>query len=243
MNNFFDFKRFTKLLKMELMERINFILKFAAVLCLIIVVFWLLNKLIGNVSINMANRISFFTLCYVVTLFCAPFVLYKNHNHPKKGVGYASLPASGNEKFASMLLNSVILMPVIVFTLLFCTDSLMVLIDTSSLKESLILSEYFFNKSNIKDALLLLSVQPLFIFGNTYFIKNKGIKTVLSVVFIYVISLVAYLLVLKHLERNAHEWVLNNRIIIDAVVSKGFVVFNICFLVLSYFRVKTQQYK
>jgi len=241
MNKYFDFKRFIKLLKMELSEKMSIILKFAAVTCLIIIVLWLLNKLFGNVSIPISERINYFLLSCIVTLFAAPFILYKNHNNPKKGISYASLPVSVNEKYVSMIINTII-MPATVLISLLCIDSIMILIDTCNFSESLFFSEHFFNEMWQEDLLIVLSMQPVFIFGNCFFIKNKEIKTGLSIASIYVVFFVAYLLLMKYADFHYTEWVFSNRIIIDKVVKWGFVSFNLCFLVASYFRIKTQQY-
>ena len=249
MNKHFDFKRFYQFLKMELSEKIGFILKLAAILCLIIIVFWLLGKFFDILAgksqevISISSRGNYLVFCYVLTALVAPFGMYKNINHPKKGVSYASLPVSINEKFLSMLIITIVVTPLVVVASFFCVDFIMVFIDIC---DSLIVSDYFLTSPLSNIFMTVIGFQAMFIFGNSFFIKNKAVKTILSIALLYVVISVIVTIFLHKLGANNMNnwyWISNNQMLILNIVKWITLVFHLCFLVATYYRMKTQQYK
>jgi hypothetical protein len=225
MEKYFSFTRFFKFLKLELSEKIKFILKFAAILCLINISFWLLGKLLsynaGGVTANVSDGLGYLISCYVLTIIVAPFAMYKNINHPKKGVDYASLPVSINEKFASMLLNTVVIAPLIVIAMLFCVDALMFFIDTQSLAGSLITSVHFFSPLGINVLIGILGIQALVIFGNTFFVKGKAVKTLLSIMLFYTIVVTVLIIIGVKMKENNSVFLVRNPLYFSTFIIPG----------------------
>jgi len=255
MNKYFDFKRFIKLFTTELSEKIHFILKFAAVLCLIMIAFWLLGKLLffalgaGFNLTDSSARVSYITFSYFLTALLAPFALYKNINHPKKGVDYAILPASINEKFVSMLVNTVIVAPLIIFISLITINFLTIFIGSFRFGESLTEIGVLFNQDLFDIIISVLGVQALFIFGNTFFMKSKAIKTIMFVALFYIM-----LVIIGSVLMHSFGFKDPHRIMENPEIYKNFVTYKsvtkwlvlglqFCFILFSYIRFKTLQYK
>lgn len=128
MNNTLDIKRFGKILKHD---GINFFPNMGltlAILLAIPVIIWLFVSLMphhnGDVidSFSRINTISFIT---TIAIILAPARLYKNCNDPRKGIGYAMLPASTLEKFLSMVFYCVIVTPIIYLVGALAVDSIL----------------------------------------------------------------------------------------------------------------------
>ena len=242
---------------MELSEKIRFIIKVAAIVCLISIAFWILGKLIsllyGTESevINIHTRGNYINFCYVIMALIAPFGMYKNINHPKKGVEYASLPISLIEKYISMMLNSIIIAPAVVVISLLFFDFIKVFIDSGSFNETLIVSGYFSTIRSPMDMFFsTLGFQSLFIFGNAFFIKNKIVKTFLSVALLYVSIGIILLFASYYFKINTYtfgnEATINFNIenLTEFKIFKWTIfAFQLCFLVGTYFIMKIQQYK
>ncbi len=204
MNNNFQINRFGKLLRKELQERMPFILKVSLILSMIMVGFWL-TKLIFSQGTAMyyTTRVAYLQTATYISAMLAPFLLYKGFNHPKKGVDYISLPASIKEKYISMIIISLIVMPAATFIAIVATDTIITLINPSVMNlflfDSTMLSDLRF--TSFANALIL----PSFcILGNLLFKSNKMIKTALGtgVVYIIFVSLFAYLFLHVYQEQS-----------------------------------------
>lgn len=182
MKNTFDINRFYKLFKKEFKERIPLILKYAAIFSLIHLTSLLINK---NMRVPMDVRLVYISFSVFLTMVMAPFTLYKNYNHSKKGLDYTSLPASVLEKYISMVLMSLIIMPLIILTSILFTDSFIALLSPQNFTGYL-LNERFFDISQ-KSFGELFILPSMFLFGNLIYRKNKVLKTILSTIGIYLI--------------------------------------------------------
>jgi len=184
MNEIFSSDRFFKLLKKELTERVPMIVKMAGTFSLLLVGYWVSILIFDSGASSATSRATYSFFATFITMVIAPFNLYKSYNHPKKGIDYILLPASVTEKYLSMLINTVIILPLITFCAILFTDTII-----STLSPSLF-SGYAINSvlntqgilESIADALIF---QQGCIFGNFLFKKNKVSKTILSGAVIY----------------------------------------------------------
>ncbi|MFA6334677.1 MAG: hypothetical protein WCX48_03865 [Bacteroidales bacterium] len=185
MNEIFSSNRFFKLLKKEVTERAPMIIRIAGIFSLILAGS-LLNVIFDGGPLSIASRNSYLLFATFITMVIAPFNLYKNYNHPKKGIDYVLLPASVTEKFLSMLTNTVIILPLITFFSVLLTDTILSTISPSMFPGYLVSSLWSTGKlfENVAEALIF---QQGCILGNFLFKKNKIFKTMLSGAGLYVI--------------------------------------------------------
>lgn len=190
----FNINRFGKLIVKELSERLPMILKVSAVLSLILAGYWL-TSLLFNADTTVTTQGRGIYL-YLVTYFSAvmgPFNMYKSFNHRKKGLDYISLPASTTEKFASMTIISLIIMPLTVFISVLFTDTLISVVNPSVFN-GLLLSNLFSDVSNVSFSDIV--ILPLFcLLGNMLYRGNKIVKSFLTIAAIYIVftMIVAFL--------------------------------------------------
>jgi len=99
MNEIFNKNRFFKLVKKEFSERTPVIIKIAAIFSLLLAGYWLSMLIFNGGPASASSRNSYLFLATMITMIIAPFNLYRNYNHPKKGIDYVILPASVTENF------------------------------------------------------------------------------------------------------------------------------------------------
>src|SRR3989339_256258 len=195
MKDIFNINRFGSLLKKELSERLPIMLKIAVILSISLIGFWLTYIIFKtDPQVSSHGRTVFLLLVTYFTAVMAPFNLYKGFNHPKKGIDYISLPASVQEKFLSMLIISLIAMPLIVLTSVLMTDTAIAMINPSVFKGFIFSDNSFINSSTTSFADMI--ILPLFcMLGNPLFRGNKVVKTFLSIAGTYIvfILIVAFL--------------------------------------------------
>ncbi len=186
MNEIFSSERFFKLLKKELAERAPMIIKMAGIFSILLVGLWLSIMLFNSGPSAASSRATYVFIATFIAMVIAPFNLYKSYNHPKKGLDYVLLPASVTEKYLSMLINTVIILPLVTFCAILFTDSIITTLSPS------LFSGYAINSvlntqgmlESIADALIF---QQGCIFGNFLFKKNKVSKTIMSGAVLYLI--------------------------------------------------------
>lgn len=194
----FNITRFGKLFKKEFVERAPIIFKIMAVISLILIGIWLTSILLSkNTSIQTEIRSVYIYLAVFGSAVIAPFSFYSNFNHSKKGLDYISLPASISEKFLSMLLLSLIVMPIIAFTTVISTDSVIAFISPKYFSGLIISDSLFFSKLfySIPDLFILPSMCFL---GNLIYRKNKVVKTSLSAAGVYILLSAILVLVFQY---------------------------------------------
>ncbi|HBG23722.1 MAG: hypothetical protein A2X17_05100 [Bacteroidetes bacterium GWF2_41_61] len=202
MKNTFDINRFYKLFKKEFKERIPLILKYAAIFSLILVGIWLTSLLINkNMRVPMDVRFVYISFSVFLAMIMAPFSLYKDYNHSKKGLDYSSLPASVLEKYISMVLMSLIIMPLIIITSILFTDSLIALLSPQYFTGYL-LNEAFFESISQKSFAEIFILPSMFLFGNLIYRKNKVLKTILTTLGIYLIITIVLSFILLYLFKD-----------------------------------------
>ncbi|MDP3398319.1 MAG: hypothetical protein Q8S23_04160 [Bacteroidales bacterium] len=195
MKDNFNINRFGKLIKKELSERVPMMVKVAAILSLILVGFWLTYTIFKNDPVVSASaRVIYLYIATFFTVVMGPFNMYKGFNHHKKGLDYISLPASVPEKFFSMIIVSLIVMPLVVFGSILATDTLITIINPSVFNGFIFIDPSFlnFSSSSLADIIIL----PLFcLLGNLLYRGNKVVKTFLTVAGAYIvfIMIVAFL--------------------------------------------------
>lgn len=185
MNETFSINRYSKLLKKELTERAPIIVKIAGIFSLLLVGYWLTILLFNGDPVSIYPRITYLRFATFLTMVIAPFNLYKDYNHPKKGIDYVILPASVTEKFLNMLTNTVIFMPLITFSSILLVDSVLSTI-TPSIFPGYVITSLWEVEKTFGGFIAFLIFQQGCIFGNFLFRKNKIFKTLLSGAGIYI---------------------------------------------------------
>ncbi len=187
MKDIFNIKRFARLLGKDLTERAHIIFKVCSILSLLLIAFWLtvlLTKADSPVSSG-ARMVYLYTSAFITALF-APFALYKNYNHRKKGVDYTTLPASAAEKFTTMFIISLFVMPFAVFAAILGADTLITTLNPSVFDGYIFTDPKFlnFSGSSVSDIVIV----PLFcFFGNLLYRNNKILKTSLTIAAVYIL--------------------------------------------------------
>lgn len=218
MNNSFHIKRFGKLFSKELSERAPIILKFCAIVVLLPIALWITLLIFNNTtSISTSGRVMYLVTVTFISAVAAPFNLYKSYNHRKKGLDYVSLPASINEKFLSMTILSMIVMPLITFLSVVATDTLIHTI-TPSLFEGNIFSDSKLSVTLFNNGSDIVILPAICLFGNLLFRSNKGLKTLLTAATIYTVFIMIVAFIFLVLFKNQIEEI--NGLHIDMKINK-----------------------
>ena len=186
MNEIFNKNRFFKLLRKEFSERTNIIVKIAAIFSLLLAVYWLSLIIFDGGAVSVSSRTGYLFAATFITMFIAPFNLYRNYNHPKRGIESVMLPASVTEKFLSMLTNTVVLLPLITFGSILIADAILATV-TPKIFSGYIFSSLGSSQNSFVSILKALIAQFGFIFGNFLFQKNKALKTILTGAGLYMV--------------------------------------------------------
>lgn len=191
MSNTFDFNRFGKLVKYDffnmLQSGLPFILLSAAALAGI----WIIS-IVACASSSEAFRFIILCITTYLALIMNTSYLYGKVNLPKRGIPSAMLPASKCEKFWSMMLYSLVVVPACCFAAGLAADTLLYLLplggfDTPIWK-AFPSSNYNFDTSNVAVRLAcagfiatfvssLINNHAQFFFTNTIFKRHKIIFT------------------------------------------------------------------
>lgn len=173
-SNIFSFERFLKVLKYDLRMRVPAIGTMFLVLLVIPHVLHLIMDY-GN-SFPARQRLDLYALMCVFLVFYAPFKIYSAFREKQGRTSFLMLPASSLEKFASMVLLSIVM--VLAFVL--CTyllDAALCLL-FSGQYDSVVTADYGFLANG---ALVLLVILSTAVLGNTLFKKGAPGKTLLCI--------------------------------------------------------------
>ena len=185
MNEIFDLNRFGKLISYECTCYVPRFTKVLVTMVCVIFAVWV-TTVVFDSNVAFFERKAIFAFLFSISCFIGPFVVYKYFNDRKKGYAYAMLPASTLEKFLSMLLICVIVLPMISYVALVASDALLYLVsicgvggffDIGVYNPLVITFEgYNFNISTPLSYISTISVSMMF---NSIFRKSKIIKTIL----------------------------------------------------------------
>ena len=188
MKEFFNINRFFKLVQKESSERFHMSLKIAAIFGALLAGYWLSIIVFsyGESTSIASSRASFIFFAAMLSMLIAPFNLYKSYNHKKGGIDYLLLPASVMEKYLSMLINCVILLPVFTFCTVLLTDTIITTV-TPQIFNGYAISSLNLGEKFAKGYAEALIMQLGFIYCNLLFRKYKVTKTLLSTIGLYIV--------------------------------------------------------
>lgn len=204
MNNTFDMTRFAKLLKYDVANVLHHHVLFLMMSAIPLVGFWLMGVLIGGSGVTLPETR---LMTGLVVTYCAmamsPSFVYGVVNLPNRGIGFAMLPASKCEKFWSMMLVTLVGIPLMNVLSLFVVDTLLWVLPFGPFHQSLFSCfEGLDDLSTETPALGVLFVlscissvvnnHSQFTFTNTIFKRYKVILTILCICLIGVaLSMIA----------------------------------------------------
>ena len=199
MNNTFDIKRFSNVVRRDGMSYFKNFGWTLVVLWSIPVIFWIMTYVSDGVY---TNRDILISLLMWLSLIIVPSRLYKDVNDSRKGMLYAMTPASSLEKFLSMFLNCVLDTPIVYMLGAIAIDTILALKpgnnpydgfifkDFNGLRLSDLVhvgdvamngsfAEHILNKNQaLINAVQVLYVSSIFMFTNMIFKKRKLSKTI-----------------------------------------------------------------
>lgn len=223
MNNTLNINRFGKILKHDGLNFFPNMILTLSIIWAIPVVLYLFTSLIpGNEgqTFDPFSRIDIISSLLTIVLIIAPARLYKHCNDPRKGIGYAMLPASTLEKFLSMVIYCVIVTPIIYVAGALAIDSILALFNGPY--EGFALSYYFdtfakinavFEKENVMldgswllfynslsptfmlilSLLGTLTISSIFMFSNMIFKKHKTGKMIGILILLFIITMIVFI--------------------------------------------------
>lgn len=205
MNDNFEFSRLGKLLTYECRNYVPRFTKVIVIMACIVFASWIITVVYDD-TIGFHVRKSLFSSLFGISCFVGPFVAYKYMNDRKKGYAYAMLPASTLEKFTSMFLVCMIVLPMISYFTLVASDALLYLVSMCGvggfvdigIYNPLVIDLDGKGFSMVMSYMASISLSMMF---NSIFRKSKIIKTILvymAVSFMSVILISIPVLNLNH---------------------------------------------
>ena len=198
MNNIFSFDRFLKVLKFDLKMRVPAIATMFLGIMLLPHVLNLLHRFLNFPSgFREALRMELIgTMLFCISFF-APFSIYAAFREKHGVSSYLMIPASGLEKFASMMLVCIIIVPVAFFAGSLVVDSLFTLI-FKDVYGGFISWQQFEAEFDLCNAIItMFSIVGAALLGNVLFKKRASAKTVLcllALAFLYGTFVTGYIL-------------------------------------------------
>ncbi len=251
MNNSFDFKRFGLLVAYDWKRYFR---NFGITLIVWIsvpIIFWV-SSLVFGFELPVEVRECIIFVLVAITLMLAPSRIYGKVNLPREGVGFAMMPATGLEKFFSMLLYCSIITPIVTLFGSWLVDSLLTLLPFGGFKE-FAMYEDFLRNINFGDFVMLVvslvtaawSVSSIFMFGNMVFKHLKTGKTFAWVMLI--VFTLAMILQLFQFWNAFGMWVTDTSYQVGVrflpwLYSAIQMAVAIVFYVLTYRKIKIQKY-
>lgn len=180
MSEIFNFNRYCKTVKSDLNNYGKKAISPLIILTAIMPFNLMLRSILGGNEVSIETRINVLGVLTFILLYIVPFIMYKNANHRKRGVDYIMLPASGLEKFLSMLFICSILTPIIFIGSYLIVDTIMALIPNRFYNGKFLFTPELITWDNIKVLLTIIMFQSTTLCGNMLFRKNKAGKTILA---------------------------------------------------------------
>ena len=236
MNNTFNINRFGKILKHDGLNFFpNIILALAIIWAIPVIVFLFTSLMPSDETTQLYDpfsRIDIISTLSTIVLIIAPARLYKTCNDPRKGIVYATLPASTLEKFLSMVFYCVIVTPIIYIVGALAIDTFLALFNGPY--EGFAVSYYFdtfakinavFERDNVTideswilyykslsptfmiilSALGTLTISSIFMFGNMIFKRHKTGKMIGILIILFIIFMIVLINYAVHTEVLTHN--------------------------------------
>ncbi|HHV02842.1 MAG: hypothetical protein WCQ69_02255 [Bacteroidales bacterium] len=202
MSNIFNIKRFCTLVRKECRE-----LPGKCGLSILSMVggymIFIILTMLSGVSVSPSKRMAMIVVWTAVTVIFAPSKLHGNVNHSRKGLNYVLLPVSTMEKTLSMFVLNSICTTILILTGLFLADTLLYLIVPSRMTGFLINVETL-NQLG-RQLFDLFFIQSIFILGNVLFKRQKIAMTFISLIGIFFLLILVFIVVFRIIGFEALE--------------------------------------
>ncbi len=247
---------FLKLLRFELLRNKNAYLILASIIGgAYFVHFILLNFFVQQVVTQVVGTsapslqfidISRYKLLFGILVFVAPFMMYKYLFNSVQGVSFTMLPANNVEKFAVMLIQCVVFVPVLLITVPTLLNIIVCIIGNTPLN-----AVWASIKELLEGYLSLMTFQAIAVWGVIFFKQKKLWKTVLTIlclsVFLSIIgSIATFVYFSKHatVGQGGQVSVQTEDLNIFDMFDAGYIIgpiFILALYVWGYFRMVRQQ--
>lgn len=257
MSDTFDFSRFGKLFAYECRNYVPYYTKALITFSCIVFSIWVTSAVFDG-SLDFEFRQAFLIMLFNVSLFIAPFIPYYNINDRKKGYAYAMMPASTLEKYISMLLVCMIVLPLLTYITLSLSDYFFYLVSSCGIggfyeagifnpfpASSLSDSEVALNMGGTNYLLLFYMIPVAYsMMFNVLFRKAKIIKAILVQMAVGFTAMIVSFSVMLNVDRETMETIgdVIFRFGIDGVVNFWCVLLLAFPLWVTYRRIKNVNY-
>lgn len=203
MNNTLNINRLWKVIKHD---GYTFYHKFGLTLAIMFGIpigIWFINYISAEIGQTGISRYSILNTIASITMILAPARIYRDCNDPRKGIGFATMPASSLEKFISMFFYCIIVTPIIFWAGSIIIDTLLVLIPCKNPYKGFLTNNLFVFKDLIEQAFSQNEVDPQYAiyFEDIYrlFTINRLILIkILKVLFISSVFMLGNMIFKKH---------------------------------------------
>lgn len=204
----------------------------------------------GWETMGESARCSVFIVAAIVLVITMPARCYGRITDKKKGSAFLMLPASVSEKFLSMIINCLIIIPVVFAVIYMSCDWLLCTVDKTAgtaISDAMYSTgkEIFFGLSEeiprhisvfsaVDD---MFNIILVFLLGALYFKRSKAAKTILTFLGLSIAAGMILSLVMPHLPENLASGTFFSRLLaIDTVID----IAMLCVLLAAvFFRVRT----
>ena len=150
MNNILNINRLWKVIKHD---GYTFYHKFGLTLAIMFGIpigIWFINYISAEIGQTGISRYSILNTIASITMILAPARIYRDCKDPRKGIGFATMPASSLEKFISMFFYCIIVTPIIFWAGSIIIDTLLFLIPCKNPYEGFLTNNLFVFKDLIE---------------------------------------------------------------------------------------------
>lgn len=265
MNNIFSFSRFGKYLFHDLKNAKNYFLLSGIIIGLTPVLTYTVFELFNILALghwqagNIAVQFMSFALVYILGAMIFPAKAYGRITDPGAGASWLMIPASTFEKWLSMMLVSLVLLPLFLFALALGSDALLsaLIPDYGRSVMFYLMESDSFIRDYVGDGIqinvpLIICCEWLemilpFLLGAVFFKNAKVGKTILAIMAFGLVATPIFTLVLgtSDFSRQMVETAVNSvsaqQIFskINTVISVYYLVFSVLVMALIYLRLKT----
>lgn len=258
MNNTFSWHRFGQVLWHDMKNiwpRMGILMLCLIIPAMLVYLFYWVSK--GEIlSIEVYNRLGVILIMIMIVVVVAPSMLYKECNNSKNGIYFAMLPASKLEKYLSMLLMTIVIVPLL-FTVSICmVDTIMWLFTLGDVQTETTwqaLWQYLFcgwDGSRMSHHFLVINgegmiptrnclwagigsyllIQSIFLFSSTLFKRHKVINTIL---WLMLISIVCFWIIVHVIFNISNEIAMSmpqcsDDVVLTAIIDRVKIIMNVC---------------
>jgi hypothetical protein len=156
-------------------------------------------------GIDFDVRIITFIIAWFILVLTFPKSVYGHVTNKEIGSAWLMLPASRLEKFISMMVNCLLIIPIVFLALYFGSDALMTAIEPQMGKPIALAAIHYYNSGNLEGATAMSSIQissfafivlilisilqymAIFLTGAVYFRRRKILMTILVLIGLQII--------------------------------------------------------